>query len=449
MATAQDWQTKIANSLPADKQGLLATAMQTNSTGGQPTTAPVAPQQTAPSWAKPPSGTTSPMPGGSMTKSTATQTTGNPSYNYTETTTGELVGDRAAQASASLAKATMIADPEAINTELWNVDDNQLTSATLNKLISQDNPYMQLARTGASQTAASRGLLNSSMAAGAGEAAAIGAALPIAQSDANVYASAASQNTSAKNSTNQFNANLKYDASKTNAGFANDASNLNAQLQTDVSKANAGFANDQILQSSRISAEMAMQDKQLSSAEKIAAGNNSTSLSVAAMNNATSRDIAASNNATSRDIAAGNNAAAMARQAAELASLETRSDKALAADMAKLKANNDAAMERQAAELASIEKRSIEAITADMAKINANNAAAFERLQAELDGNLKTNYITTVGNYNVGYTNYVNQVNAMDIPVDAKTSLIQAATATYDDNIALVIAMLSTSPTSR
>lgn len=54
-------------------------------------------------------------------------------------------------------------------------------------LLAKDNPYMKVARTGAAQTANSRGLLNSSIAASAGEEAAIKSALPIAQQDAAYY----------------------------------------------------------------------------------------------------------------------------------------------------------------------------------------------------------------------------------------------------------------------
>lgn len=54
-------------------------------------------------------------------------------------------------------------------------------------LLNKENPYMQVARTGAAQVANSRGLLNSSIAAGAGEEAAIKSALPIAQQDAAYY----------------------------------------------------------------------------------------------------------------------------------------------------------------------------------------------------------------------------------------------------------------------
>ena len=61
-------------------------------------------------------------------------------------------------------------------------------------LLAENSPYLQVARTGAMQTAAGRGLLNSSIAAGAGEEAAIRQALPIAQQDAQTYADIGKQN---------------------------------------------------------------------------------------------------------------------------------------------------------------------------------------------------------------------------------------------------------------
>lgn len=59
-----------------------------------------------------------------------------------------------------------------------------MASDRLNSLLATDSPYIQMARTRAAQTANSRGLLNSSIAAGAGESAAIERAAPLAQSDA-------------------------------------------------------------------------------------------------------------------------------------------------------------------------------------------------------------------------------------------------------------------------
>ena len=275
---------------------------------------------------------------------------------------------------------TTVAAPTPVATELWNVDANQLTSENLNKLLSEGSSYLDLARTGAAQTANSRGLLNSSMAAGAGEAAAIGAALPIAQSDASVYADSAKTNATAKNNMNQFNANLSYDAGKTNAGFYNDRS----------------------LQDSRIAAEMKMQDKSLASAEKISAANNSAALERTKYTTDANTAMAAADRASREAMNKYNTDASTANAAAELS--------------ARMQMNSD------------------------------NNAAAFDRTMASIDASYKASYLSTITTYNAGYSNYVNQVNAMDIPTDAKTSLISAAATVYNDNVAITNSMYSDLP---
>lgn len=99
----------------------------------------------------------------------------------------------------------------------YTPDDNSLVSAQLAKLLSKDSPYLQAARLRATQQMNARGLTNSSMAVGAAELAATEAALPIAQGDAGVFATAQRDNTDATNvfnrDSNQFGrdtANLQY-----------------------------------------------------------------------------------------------------------------------------------------------------------------------------------------------------------------------------------------------
>lgn len=75
-----------------------------------------------------------------------------------------------------------------------SIDANTETVAgQMDTLLSAGSPYITRARTSAAQYANRRGLLNSSIAAGAGEAAAIDAALPIASQDAATYGRAADQ----------------------------------------------------------------------------------------------------------------------------------------------------------------------------------------------------------------------------------------------------------------
>lgn len=68
---------------------------------------------------------------------------------------------------------------------------NQATDTVqgqVESIIKKDSPLMEMARTRAAQGANSRGLLNSSMAVQAGEAAVIDAAMPMASQDASTYA---------------------------------------------------------------------------------------------------------------------------------------------------------------------------------------------------------------------------------------------------------------------
>lgn len=98
-------------------------------------------------------------------------------------------------------KAAAVYQPKAINATTREVSGNELVENRLNNLISSNSEYIKLAEAKAKEQSAGRGLLNSSLAAGAGRAAAISAALPIAQQDASTYATQALTNQQA---TNQF-----------------------------------------------------------------------------------------------------------------------------------------------------------------------------------------------------------------------------------------------------
>ncbi len=93
-------------------------------------------------------------------------------------------------------------NPEPVGADIdQNVDigkgSSYLTNATdtvagqMDSLLSKDNPYIQQARLTGEAKAQERGMLNSSLSAGASEREAIKAALPIAQQDAKTYATAA------------------------------------------------------------------------------------------------------------------------------------------------------------------------------------------------------------------------------------------------------------------
>ncbi len=84
--------------------------------------------------------------------------------------------------------ATDINQNAGLKTATSYIDQAKNTVAgQLNSLLSSDSPYIKQAENKAKEQSASRGLLNSSIAAGAGRAAAYEAALPIAQQDAETY----------------------------------------------------------------------------------------------------------------------------------------------------------------------------------------------------------------------------------------------------------------------
>jgi hypothetical protein len=81
----------------------------------------------------------------------------------------------------------------------------ETTSGQLQGILAQDSPLMQQARAQAKQGMAARGLINSSMAQGAGVAAMLERATPIAAADAGTYANQALTNQQAVNTGGQFN----------------------------------------------------------------------------------------------------------------------------------------------------------------------------------------------------------------------------------------------------
>jgi hypothetical protein len=105
---------------------------------------------------------------------------------------------------------------------------NELVSGQLNQLLADQNPYIKQAVAQSQAQAAGRGLLNGSMAAGAGVNAAIANALPIAQGNAQEYANTAQANQMASNQ--QLGAATAADAQTTSAGIMAGATLGSAQI---------------------------------------------------------------------------------------------------------------------------------------------------------------------------------------------------------------------------
>ncbi|MFN7882504.1 MAG: hypothetical protein ACK5PF_05765, partial [bacterium] len=94
----------------------------------------------------------------------------------------------------------------------WTPSDNAMAANQLTKLLQTDNKLMQQARSRAGAASARRGLMNSSIGVEAGESAAMGVALPLAQQDASTYAQS-----------EQFNAGAANDFARDNNSFGRNA----------------------------------------------------------------------------------------------------------------------------------------------------------------------------------------------------------------------------------
>ena len=142
-------------------------------------------------------------------------------------------------------------DPAQMKATDWQVTPNQTVQGQLSSVLDSNSPLLTKARADTAQAANARGLLNSSMAAGAGEAAVLDKALQIATPDAQVNAQAgqfnanaknaeAAQNQQATNTAAQFAAGAANNANATNAAATNAAGSETAKMQLQ-----AGLANQQ------------------------------------------------------------------------------------------------------------------------------------------------------------------------------------------------------------
>lgn len=161
-------------------------------------------------------------------------------------------------------------DPNKLQQQTANIVDQErgTVAGQMRGLLAENSPYLQVARTGALQTAASRGLLNSSIAAGAGEEAAIKQALPIAQQDAQTYADIGKQNAKAYSDSilNTQVAQLEHQKSLANAKITGALTTQEAAKQFETQR----ISESAQLQRLEIENSMkaVLQDDQLESAER-------------------------------------------------------------------------------------------------------------------------------------------------------------------------------------
>jgi hypothetical protein len=136
----------------------------------------------------------------------------------------------AAAAAGSAARATSVgAESSGYNAQTGEIDPANTVEGRLSSILAQDSAYMKRARQIGLREAGRRGLINSSIAAGAAAGAMTDRALPVAQQDAAMGFEQSTINQAAVNRAREFT-----------SGAENTASNLNAQLGTQVELDNAG-----------------------------------------------------------------------------------------------------------------------------------------------------------------------------------------------------------------
>lgn len=129
---------------------------------------------------------------------------------------------------------------EAVSGEL---DDNSTVQGRMSGLLSQTSDYIQRARTNADQMSNRRGMLNSSMAMGAAEGAAIDRALPIAQQDAAAFKEQEFLNQGYDNDAARYLAEQSVERENLEAGLEQDTNQFNQTNQLTNERLNADAQN--------------------------------------------------------------------------------------------------------------------------------------------------------------------------------------------------------------
>lgn len=180
--------------------------------------------------------------------------------------------DEAARYDATTAAASDAADALEADVTTRTVSPEETVQFQLDRILGSDSPILQRARTSGLQFANQRGLLNSSIAAQASEAAVLDAATRIAEQDAATYAGAAAQSTDALNQGALQDAQLGTNVSMFNVGETNATNRFNADSINQAGQFNANSANVAIQNFLDREAQRLLQDDaQLFTAEQNAA----------------------------------------------------------------------------------------------------------------------------------------------------------------------------------
>lgn len=205
------------------------------------------------------------------TAQTLTPSTAGAAPTATASDAGLISQATAQQAAAAKANSSNV-NAATLNNGKFDPNDPTNSASQLDAITSSNSPYIQLAEQQGLISAAGRGLENSSIAAGAAQAAATQAAEPLATQNAGEAAQAAEQN-----------AALATQVSEQNASLQTNANLQNAQLGTQASEFNTGENVQQALQNaaertqtSQLNAQLAGQTAQFNAGQTQAAASQNT-----------------------------------------------------------------------------------------------------------------------------------------------------------------------------
>lgn len=147
------------------------------------------------------------------------------------------------------------------NAKTFEVPYEQTSAGIMERLLASDSPYVKQARINALSSMNDRGLLSSSLAAGAGEEAAIGRAFDVGSRDAGIYGEQRIANMDAINNMANANANRTLDAGKTNAGAFNTLAR--DKFTSQLGASNKAFDTALDITKAKVNTELGRGDKML------------------------------------------------------------------------------------------------------------------------------------------------------------------------------------------
>jgi hypothetical protein len=161
-------------------------------------------------------------------------------------------GTAANVGTAPVANASNVGPQAGITNGQINANDSTNSAAQLDAITNANSPYIQLAQQQGMLSAASRGLQNSSLGAGAAEASAVAAAAPFAQQNASTASAGQMQNSQLQTQANEFNASQQNSNNQLNAQMQTQNSQFNASQNTQNSQVNAQAQNSMKMQTQQL-----------------------------------------------------------------------------------------------------------------------------------------------------------------------------------------------------